>query len=60
MVSRKAKTKPNSPIPLCPLTAHHHGRWCKKIRGKVRFFGIWADPKAAREEYNRQAGDLHA
>jgi len=27
---------------------------------KVHFFGVWADPKAAVAEYNRQAADLHA
>lgn len=31
-----------------------------KNRGHVHFFGVWADPKAALEEYTRQAADLHA
>jgi hypothetical protein len=30
-----------------PLTAHPNGQWCKKIRGKVHFFGVWLDPDAA-------------
>lgn len=54
------KAKPSKPYPTFPLTAHPNGQWCKKIRGKVHFFGVWADPKSAHEEYNRQAADLHA
>lgn len=54
------KTKPNKPYPTFPLTAHPNGQWCKKVCGRVHFFGIWADPKAALDEYNRQSADLHA
>lgn len=54
------KNKPNKPYPTFPLTAHPNGQWCKKVRGKVHFFGIWADPKSALAEYTRQAADLHA
>ncbi|MFA5864727.1 MAG: hypothetical protein WC975_08565 [Phycisphaerae bacterium] len=45
------KTKPIKPYPTFPLTTHPNGQWCKKIRGKIHFFGVWADPEAA---------DLHA
>lgn len=55
-----SNTKPSKPYPTFPLTAHPNGQWCKKIRGRVHFFGVWADPKSALDEYNRQAGDLHA
>jgi len=58
--SSSLKAKPKKPFPTFPLTAHPNGQWCKKVRGKVRFFGVWADPKSALEEYNRQAADLHA
>ena len=56
----KTKPKPNKPYPTFPLTVHPNGQWCKKIRGKVHFFGVWADPRGALEEYTRQASDLHA
>jgi hypothetical protein len=52
--------KPKKPYPTFPLTPHLNGQWCKKIRGQVRFFGVWADPDAALANYNRQADDLHA
>ena len=60
-MARTAKpAKPRKPYPAFPLTAHTNGRWCKKIRGKVRFFGVWADPQAALERYLRAAADLRA
>jgi hypothetical protein len=42
------------------LTPHNNGQWCKKIRGKLYFFGVWDDPDAALEKYLRVAADLHA
>jgi len=54
------RKKPKKPYPSFPLTAHPNGQWCKKIRGKVHFFGVWADPDAALERYHAQALDLHA
>ena len=54
------RSKPAKPYQGFPLTAHPNGQWCKKIRGKVHFFGVWADPMAALENYNRQAADLQA
>jgi len=60
-MARTAKpAKPRKPYPAFPLTAHTNGRWCKKIRGKVRFFGVWADPQAALDRYLRAAADLRA
>jgi hypothetical protein len=56
-VSRK---KPSKPYKSFPLTAHNNGQWCKKIRGKVHFFGVWADPQAALEKYLKVAADLHS
>jgi len=41
------------------LTAHNNGQWCKKIRGKIYFFGTWDDPQAAHEQYLKQAAELH-
>ena len=52
--------KPTKPCPSFPLTAHNNGQWCKKIRGKPHFFGVWADPQAALDNYLRVVADLHA
>jgi integrase len=60
MVKLAKSTKPQKPYPSFCLTAHNNGQWCKKIRGKVHFFGVWADPQAALDQYRRVAADLHA
>src|SRR5262245_4080001 len=52
--------KPAKPYPDFPLTAHPTGRWCKKIRGKIYYFGTWADPDGALAKYLEQKDDLHA
>ncbi len=54
------KTKPKKPYPSFPLTPHANGQFCKKIRGKVHFFGVWSEPQAALDRYHDVAGDLHA
>jgi hypothetical protein len=56
----KKKKKPKKPYPLFPLTAHPNGQSCKKIRGQVRFFGVWSDTEAALDRYPAEAADLHA
>jgi integrase len=58
--TQTGNSKPKKPYPTFPLTPHPNGQWCKKIRGQVHFFGVWADPKTALDEYTRQAADLHA
>lgn len=60
MANRTRRKKPNKPFPSFPLTAHLNGQWCKKILGKIHFFGVWADPEAAHQNYLRIAEDLHA
>src|SRR5262249_35015782 len=52
--------KPAKPYPQFPLTPHPAGYWCKKIRGKLHYFGPWSDPDGALKKYLEQKDDLHA
>ena len=45
--------KPAKPSPDFPLTPHPAGVWCKKIRGKLYYFGKWDDPEGALIHYKR-------
>jgi integrase len=53
-------SKPAKPYPEFPLTSHPAGYWCKKIRGKLYYFGPWADPDSALRKYLEQKDALHA
>jgi integrase len=55
-----ATDKPAKPYPEFPLTAHPAGYWCKKIRGKLHYFGPWNDPDGALTKYLEQKDALHA
>ena len=58
---RKQKpSKPEKPYPDFPLTAHASGKWCKKVRGKIHYFGTWADPNAALQEWLAEEPNLRA
>src|SRR5262249_5661577 len=52
--------KPAKPFPEFPLFAHANGCWAKKIRGRLHYFGPWADPDAALTKYLAEKDDPHA
>ena len=54
--THKQRKKPSKPYPSFPLTPHNNGQWCKKIRGRIHFFGVWEDSDAALQRYLRVAG----
>jgi integrase len=71
--ARKAPARPKRPYPDFPLTPHPSGKWCKKIRGQLHYFGQWARRlegvlipvdgdgwEDALAEYKKVADDLHA
>ncbi|PAY16653.1 hypothetical protein CKO51_25420 [Rhodopirellula sp. SM50] len=50
--SKKSKpVKPEKPYPTFPLFSHASGKWAKKVRGRMHYFGEWADPEGALNEW---------
>ena len=63
MANSTLSARPNKPREDFPLFPHLNGRWAKKVRGKFRYFGKWADdPKgeAAQQLWLDQKDDLLA
>lgn len=57
-VPDSTRKKPAKPYPEFPLFAHLSGQWCRKIRGKLHYFGKWDDPTAALEKHNAEYASL--
>ncbi|MEN6407632.1 MAG: hypothetical protein ABFC77_14320 [Thermoguttaceae bacterium] len=53
-------SKPGKPYPGFPLFPHQNGQWAKKVRGKLHYFGPWADHQAALARYLTERNDLEA
>jgi integrase len=58
--SKSTRTKPAKPSPDYPLYAHNSGKWAKKIRSKLFYFGRWDDPEQALDDYLQVKDDLEA
>jgi integrase len=56
-----AKTAaPAKPYPEFPLFAHAVGQWAKKIKGKLWYFGVWANPDDALRKYLDEVDQIQA
>ncbi len=63
MADSTAKVRPSKPREDFPLFPHASGRWAKKVKGQLRYFGSWkTDPKgeAANNLWLDQKDDLLA
>lgn len=56
----RSRKKPAKPYPDFPLFPHANGLWSKKIKGRLYYFGSWADPEAALQRFIDQRDDLYA
>ena len=56
----KTRKKPDKPRKDFPLGAASNGQWCKKVKGRIHYFGVWANPDAAEAEYLRVREYLQA
>lgn len=60
MTNSKTRQKPRKPHPEFPLYPHASGRWAKKCRGKIHYFGPWSDPDGALRRWLEVKDDLLA
>lgn len=58
--TRSSREKPQKPYEDFPLFPHANGLWAKKIKGRLYYFGAWADPDAALQKFVNQRDDLYA
>lgn len=49
-----SSAKPMKPHPDFPLFAHNNGQWAKKIKGRMAYFGPWANHKVALKRYHAE------
>jgi integrase len=54
------RLKPEKPRADFPLFPHQTGRWAKKVKGTLRYFGPWEDPDGALKRWLEQKDDLLA
>jgi integrase len=56
----RQSAKPDKPRPDFPLFPHATRRWAKKIKGRMHYFGPWADSDGALRKYLEQKDYLEA
>jgi integrase len=59
-MTRSNGEPPSKPYPDFPLTAHPNGQWCKRIKGKLYYFGPWEGWQEALALFQEQRDDLYA
>jgi integrase len=58
--AKRPAKKPAKPHRDFPLFPHRNGQWAKKVKGKLCYFGTWADPDSALQKWVDQRDDLLA
>lgn len=51
--TKQHREKPDRPTNDFPLFPHNAEQWAKKVKGRMRYYGLWDDPVAALTEYKR-------
>jgi integrase len=63
MAPRAKSQRPTArkkPYKSFPLTPHRNGQFCKKIHGRIYYFGTVADPERALANYHKHCEGLHS